>query len=44
MRSGGLLEIAMLGSPSWMPNAPQGVKGTDDDDNNDVQNSSFVKI
>jgi hypothetical protein len=26
------MEIAMLGSSSWMPCAPQGVKGTDDDD------------
>jgi hypothetical protein len=32
MRSRGKLEIAMLGSSSWMPYAPQGVKGIDDDD------------
>jgi hypothetical protein len=32
MRSRRLLEIAMLGSSSWMPCAPQGVKGLDDDD------------
>jgi hypothetical protein len=25
----------MLGSSSWMPSALQGVKGTDDDDDND---------
>jgi len=25
----------MLGSSSWMPHAPQGVKGTDDDDDDD---------
>jgi len=31
MRSRGQLEIAMLGSSSWMPCAPQGVKGLDDD-------------
>jgi len=24
----------MSGSPSWMPHAPQGVKGFDDDDDN----------
>jgi hypothetical protein len=33
MRSRGQLEIASLGSSSWMPCATQGVKGTDDDDN-----------
>jgi len=27
MRSRELLEIAMCGSSSWMPYAPQGVKG-----------------
>jgi len=32
MRSRGKLEITTLGSSSWMPYAPQGVKGTDDDD------------
>jgi hypothetical protein len=26
------VEIAMPGSSSWMPYAPQGVKGFDDDD------------
>jgi hypothetical protein len=31
MRSRRWLEIATLGSSSWMPYAPQGVKGTDDD-------------
>jgi hypothetical protein len=30
------LEIATLGSSSWMPYAPQGVKGTDDDDDDDA--------
>ena len=29
------MEIATLGSSSWMPCAPQGVKGTDDDDDDD---------
>jgi hypothetical protein len=32
MRSREKLEIVTLGSSSWMPYAPQGVKGTDDDD------------
>ena len=32
MRSGGKPEIAMPRSSSWMPYAPQGVKGHDDDD------------
>jgi hypothetical protein len=32
MRSKGWLEIAMLGSSSWMPYVPQGVKGLDDDE------------
>jgi len=32
MRSRGQLEIAMLGRASWMPNAPQGIKGSDVDD------------
>ena len=32
MRSKGYLEIATLGSSSWMPCAPQGVKGTDNDE------------
>jgi hypothetical protein len=36
MRSRGYLEIAVLGSSSWIPCATQGVKGTDDgDDDND---------
>jgi hypothetical protein len=30
MKSRGELEIATFGSSSWMPCAPQGVKGTDD--------------
>jgi hypothetical protein len=32
MRSRGYLEIATLGSSSWMPYTPQGVEETDDDD------------
>jgi hypothetical protein len=32
MRSRGWLEIATLGRSSWMPYAPQGVKGTYDDE------------
>jgi hypothetical protein len=32
MRSRGQFEIATPGSSSWMPYAPQGVKGIDDDD------------
>jgi len=32
MRSREELEIAMHGSSSWMPYAPQRVKGLDDDD------------
>jgi hypothetical protein len=35
MRSRGWLEIATLGSYLWMPYAPQGVKGLDDDDEDD---------
>jgi len=31
-RSRGWLETAMPGSSKWMPYAPQGVKGFDDDD------------
>jgi hypothetical protein len=31
MRSRGWLEIGTLGSSSWMPYAPQGVNGLDDD-------------
>jgi hypothetical protein len=30
------MEIATLGSSSWMPYAPQGVKRTNDDDDDDV--------
>jgi hypothetical protein len=33
MRSRGWLEITMIGSSSWMPCAPQGVKGIEDDNN-----------
>jgi hypothetical protein len=29
------LEIAKPGSSSWLPCAPQGVKGIDDDDDDD---------
>ena len=32
MRSKGQLEFATLGNSSWMPYAPQGVKGLHDDD------------
>jgi hypothetical protein len=32
MWSRGLMEITTFGSSSWMPYAPQGVKGTDNDD------------
>jgi hypothetical protein len=35
MRSGGQVAMATLGSSSWMPHAPQGEKGTDDDDDGD---------
>jgi len=35
MRSGEYLEIAMLGSSSWMPYAPQGANGLDDGDDDD---------
>jgi len=35
MRSKGQLEIASLGSYSWMPYPPQRAKGTDDDDDDD---------
>jgi len=31
MRSRGQLEIAMLGCYAWMPYAPHGVKGLDDE-------------
>jgi hypothetical protein len=37
MRSRGWLEITTLGSSSWMPCAPQGVKGTDDDDDDNLR-------
>jgi hypothetical protein len=36
MRSREQPEIAMSGSSSWMPYAPQGVKGLDDDDDMDT--------
>jgi len=36
MRSRGLLEIATLGSSSWMPYAPQGVKRTDNNDDDKI--------
>jgi len=36
MRSWGQMEIAMPGSSSWTPYAPQGVKGHDDDDDINV--------
>jgi len=32
----------MPGSSSWMPYAPQGVKGLDDDDDDDVPAALFV--
>jgi hypothetical protein len=35
MRSRGQMEIATLGSSSWMPCAPQEVKRLDDDDDDD---------
>jgi hypothetical protein len=35
MRSRGQLETAVPGSYSWMPYAPQGVKGLDDNDDDD---------
>jgi hypothetical protein len=30
------MEIATLGSSLWMPYAPQGVKGLDDDDDDPI--------
>jgi hypothetical protein len=36
MKASEKLEIAMPGSSSWMPYAPQEVKGLDDDDDDDV--------
>jgi hypothetical protein len=45
MRSWGQLEIAMLVSSSWMPYAPQGVKGLDvDDDDDDDDVSSLYTL
>ena len=47
MRSRGQLEIATLRRSSWMPYAPQGVKGLDydgdgdDDDNYDDDNDDY---
>jgi hypothetical protein len=32
----------MLGSSSWMPCAPEGVKGLDDDDDDDDDNEQYV--
>jgi len=34
------METAMPGNSSWMPHAPQGVKGFDDDDDDDENNSA----
>ena len=34
----------MLGSSSWMPCAPQGVKGFDDDDDDDESSTSLTGI
>jgi len=34
----------MPGSSSWMPYAPQGVKGFDDDDDDDVYVASVLLI
>ena len=36
MESRGWLEMVMPGSSSWMPYAPQRVKGPDDDDDQSV--------
>jgi hypothetical protein len=49
MRSRGQLKITTLGSSSWMPYAPQGVKGLHDDDDDDdcrenVQYKNFQKF
>ena len=42
MKSREQLEIEMPGSSSWMPCAPQGVKGFDDDDyDNDDDDDKF---
>jgi hypothetical protein len=35
VRSRGYPEVAKPGNSSWMPYAPQGVKGLDDDDDDD---------
>ena len=32
----------MPGSPSWMPYAPQGVKGFDDDDDDDCMRTECL--
>jgi hypothetical protein len=43
MRSRGKLEIATLGSSSWMPYAPQGVKTpVDDDDKSLIENLQAI--
>ena len=34
----------MPGSSSWMPYAPQGVKGPDDDDDEVLKGTTFIKI
>jgi hypothetical protein len=34
----------MLGSSSWMPHAPQGVKGTDDDDDESPAGHFYVLL
>ena len=41
MGSRGQLDTATLGSSSWMPCAPQGVKGTDDDDDDDDDDTAL---
>jgi hypothetical protein len=43
MRSRGYLKIATLGRSSWMPYAPQGVKGLNDDDDNDDDVTNVYK-
>jgi hypothetical protein len=44
MRSRGYLEMAWLGTSSWMPYAPQGLKGIDDndDDEDDDDDDTFI--
>jgi len=32
----------MSGSSSWMPYAPQGIKGFDDDDDNDDEDATII--